>query len=206
MKRVFLAAAMASLIGTGSAQAATIFFDNFNTENGGTQALNYSGFANFTVSDGTVDLIGNGGAFDFLPGNGMYIDLDGSTNNAGVLTSNVMPLGMGLYTLSFDLAGSRRQSSPIDQVTINVFGDSLMYGSLSLNFLHYSAGFSNYSIPFWMGAADNVRFSFSNTGGDNQGALLDNVRLVSAAAPEPASMLLLGLAAGGLGIYRRRQV
>ena len=44
----------------GSAQALTIFEDNFDSENGGNYQLNYSGFANWDVTDGTVDLIGEG--------------------------------------------------------------------------------------------------------------------------------------------------
>ena len=51
-----------------------------------TAALNYTGFANWTVYSGTVDLIGNG-SYDFLPGDGLYVDLDGSTSDAGVLTT-----------------------------------------------------------------------------------------------------------------------
>ena len=56
-----------------SANAGVIFSDNFNAENGGTGVLNYNSFNNWTVTDGTVDLIGNG-FFDFYPGNGLYVD------------------------------------------------------------------------------------------------------------------------------------
>lgn len=81
--------------------------DNFNGENGGVGVLNYGGFANWTVGSGTVDLIGNG-FFDFYPGNGLYVDLYGSTSDAGVLTSMALNLGPGTYTLQFVLAGSTR--------------------------------------------------------------------------------------------------
>ena len=66
----------------GAASATPIFEDNFDSENGGNGVTNYTGFINWTVTDGTVDLIGNG-YFDFFPGNGLYVDMDGSTNNAG---------------------------------------------------------------------------------------------------------------------------
>ena len=56
-------------LAAGRADAAVIFSDNFDGENGGVGALNYAGFANFTVSNGSVDLIGNG-FFDYLPANG----------------------------------------------------------------------------------------------------------------------------------------
>jgi hypothetical protein len=38
------------------ASAVVIFSDNFNTENGCVGTLNYNNFANWTVSNGTVDL------------------------------------------------------------------------------------------------------------------------------------------------------
>jgi hypothetical protein len=201
MKRLLLALGVATMVSGGSAQAATIFSDNFDGENGGVGALNYNSFANFTISDGTVDLIGNG-LFDFLPGNGLYVDLDGSTNNAGIQTADPLALGPGDYTLSFDLAGSQRANSPSDTVQIEVFGAG-SYGSLGV-VLPFGQGFTTYSIPFTLAASDNISFSFSNAGGDNQGALLDRVRLT--AVPEPASMLLLGLAACGLGAHRRRSL
>jgi hypothetical protein len=56
-----------------------------------------------------VDLIGNPSFFDFLPGNGRYVDLDGSTGDAGKMTSIALSLAGGvLHKLSFDLAGSQR--------------------------------------------------------------------------------------------------
>src|SRR5689334_8568102 len=42
-----------SALGATNAGATAIFSDNFNTENGGAGALNYSSFANFTVTNGT---------------------------------------------------------------------------------------------------------------------------------------------------------
>jgi len=201
MKRLLVAMAVVTLLGQGTAGAATIFFDNFDGENGGAEALNYFGFANFLITDGTVDLIGNGGTFDFLPGNGLYVDLDGSTNDAGIQTADPFALGPGNYALTFDMAGSRRQGSLQDDVTILVFGNSLTYGTLNLT-LPFTQGFVEYTIPFTLAGADDIRFSFSNAGSDNQGALLDNVRLSS--VPEPATVILFGLAACGAGIRRRR--
>ena len=85
MRRMFGLLVVLIGLAAGRVDAAVIFSDNFDGENGGVGALNYTGFANFSVSNGLVDLIGNG-FFDFLPGNGLYVDLDGSTSDAGVLT------------------------------------------------------------------------------------------------------------------------
>ena len=64
--RALLAAALTAAL-TGAASAAPLFSDNFNAQNGGVGTLNFSGFTNWTVSNGSVDLIGNG-FFDFYPG------------------------------------------------------------------------------------------------------------------------------------------
>jgi hypothetical protein len=201
MKRSILAAALTIALLPLSAQASPIFVENFNTENGGVGALNYGSFANFAVSSGTVDLIGNG-FFDFLPGNGLFVDLDGSTQNAGVLTSGPIALGPGSYILSFALAGNHRGGS--ESVDINIFGGL----NASYAFVNLVKGafdpFATVSVAFSVLANDSVQFNFANAGGDNIGALLDDIELT--AVPEPGTLLLLG---GGLAVaartIRRRQ-
>jgi len=117
------------ILGAGSTVSATpIFVDNFNTENEGVGVLDYSGFDNWTVTDGTVDLIGNG-FYDYFPSNGLYVDMDGSTNNAGLMTSN-FSLGAGEYILQFDLAGNQRLPAR-DAVWVQVD-----LGSVFLNLFH----------------------------------------------------------------------
>jgi hypothetical protein len=123
--------ALPLLFGAAQGHAATIFSDNFNTENGGVadaSTLNYNTFANWTVNGGgTVDLIGNG-YFDFYPGQGLYVDLDGSTSNAGQLTSINIALNPGTYTLQFLLGGSQRG----DTNTVRVWLGSLYSESFTL--------------------------------------------------------------------------
>ncbi len=47
------------LIGTKSWANTVLLQDNFNAENQGKGALNYTAFANFNVTQGTVDIAGN---------------------------------------------------------------------------------------------------------------------------------------------------
>ena len=189
MKTILTVLTVAAL---ATAAQADIFSDNFDTENSGNEALNYSGLANWTVSNGTIDLIGNGGTYDFLPGNGLYIDLDGSTSNAGELMSLSIFLTPGSYTLSYDLAGSHRGSDETVDVT---FG-----GAPTANhFIPSAQGFTTYSINLNVVVAGNVTITFQNLSNDNIGALLDNVSVV----PTPGSAALMGL--GGLALARRRR-
>ena len=179
---------------TAQVQAATIFLDNFNSENGGVGALNYTGFANWSVSAGTVDLIGNG-FFDFYPGNGLYVDLDGSSGLAGTLISKSFALGAGSYVLSFDLGGSQR--GDVNTVDVNVD-----LGVASQTYVVNSADpLTTRTIAFILASPQTIDLSFHNLGGDNVGAILDNVSLT---VPEGgATAVLLGLGLAGLGIFRR---
>jgi hypothetical protein len=183
------------------------FFDNFNNENGGVGTLNYTGFANWTVSGGTVDLIGNG-YFDYYPGHGLYVDLDGSTSQAGLMTGNPISLpGAGTYYLKFDLAGpwvSGVTETGAYQVVDHNTSAVLTSGSVTLT---GNVPFAQYVVPFAVSGAVSVDLIFfepaGTTWGDNMGVMLDNVQVV----PIPPSALLLGsglLGLVGLGWRRRK--
>jgi hypothetical protein len=98
-----------------------VFSDNFDTY---AYQLNWTPPANWIASGpGTVDLIGEtttSTGFDFYPGNGGYVDLDGSNWIAGTLET-IQSFGPGTYTLTFDLSGNARGDVP--KTTTVTLGD-----------------------------------------------------------------------------------
>ena len=186
----------------GIASATTIFFDDFN---GDIVGLTKNNFINWTVSDGSVDLIGTGTAWNWFPSYGKYVDMDGSTGNAGKMLSTAsFDLSAGDYFLQFDLAGNQRPSYhyPADQVTVMVNN-----GITSQNYtLSPSDPFRTFTQSFTLASTTSVRLSFEGGGGDNIGMLLDNIRLGKTdPVPEPATMLLFGAGMAGLAGARLRR-
>jgi hypothetical protein len=85
--------------------ATVLFSDNFDTENNGAGIFNWTSFANWNVLGGCVDLHGNG-LYDVQPGNGLYVDLDGSCAAGGSIeTKQSFTLAPGAYIFEFFLSG-----------------------------------------------------------------------------------------------------
>ena len=115
----------------------------------GTPALNYSAFTNWAVSGGNVDLIGTG-MFDFLPGNGLYVDLAGSGSlvpHSGRMVSRT-PFSLQAghqYRVSVDLAGNQRESGRVDTADLKVF---YLSGSTEIPLLDHVIMVNDYTQPF----------------------------------------------------------
>ena len=194
------------LASTASAVRAQVVLleDNFDTENGGNDVNNFFGFQNWIVEDGSVDLIGDGR--NFFPGNGIYLDLDGTTGNAGRLVSrDLFAFDVGdTIQLSFDLLGINPfggfANNEVEVSLGNLFEETFTTDDIGTVFRDIAV-----DAPI----AD-LALVFDHAGGDNGGLILDNVRLAVTSAEEPlpvaeptSAIALLGLAAASLGKMAR---
>lgn len=200
MKSKLLVAAVVAAAGTGGAHAAPFFSDDFQSNGVGPNVAP----SGWTVSGGTVDIVGPPAYFPGLcapVGAEKCIDLDGSSSNAGVL-SRVFSLTAGnTYTLSFDLSGNRRNA--VTETGTVTFGTSVLGFSMPAS----QTAYANLSLLFTPGSSGNYSLSFANDGGDNMGAILDNVVITveSNDVPVPGTLGLLAAAVvAGIAARRRR--
>jgi hypothetical protein len=197
MRNLFIAAAgcAVGLAMAPAASATVVLSDTFDGEVA--DDLNWDGDATFFVSAGFVDLIGAGGAFDFYPGNGSYIDMDGSggagADPAGEITS-FANFAAGTYNLTFQLGGNARVApARITRISLGDFSTEITLNS--------GDALTLYDFTFTTTGGQLV---FRELGPANfQGNILDDVTL--AAIPEPATwaMMILGFGAAGAMMRRR---
>lgn len=176
---------------TSGAQAAVLFSDNFDSNATGLNAVP----AGWSASNGTVDIIGNG-FFDFYPGNGAFIDLDGSTNDAGELSKSFSLTGGVTYSASFTLGGSTRGDSNVVDVS---FGSASQAFTLASN-----DPLGLFTLGFTPAADGNYALTFANQGGDSLGAILLDVQITNV-IPEPETYALMLAGLGMLGVVGRRR-
>jgi hypothetical protein len=182
---------LVALFGLAAVLPAQAFSDNFDLNAVGLNAVPLG----WTVSDGTVDIIG-AGLFDYFPGNGSYIDLDGSTLNAGVLSRSAALTGGLTYTASFQLGG--RIDGGANTVDV-AFGTELASYTMADD-----DPFTTYTLQFTPTVSGSFSLSFADSGNDNYGALLDNINISAVPAPATAWLWLAGLSGLSLNGYRRR--
>ena len=187
-----------SILASAPATAAPLFFDDFTQEAYGTNTA----LDNWTISDGTIDVVGDPGFFAGLctggPSPDKCVDLDGSSFDAGRITSTGIALEPGTYEFSFWLKGNSRGGSA-DTVRMIVETGVTAGESFTLDPVD---AWQQYTRLFTLQSAQTVNLVFDHSGGDNIGILLDNVSLST--VPEPATLCLFGLALAGACARRRR--
>ncbi|USX15926.1 pyruvate-binding protein [Oxalobacteraceae bacterium OTU3CAMAD1] len=193
--RKFAAAAAMLAASLSSHAAVTILSDNFDADKTTNNATKF--VHGWTVSDGTVDVDGTGFVHNEMPGNGHYVDLDGSTKRAGVLSNSFTAGAGGIYTMSFDLAGNQRNWGS-DTVEV-IFGTSRQTYVIGA-----SDPITTRTLTFAPTTSGVYGLSFHNLGGDNRGAFLHQVTVSAVPETDTYAMLLAGLACVGL-VARRRE-
>jgi len=185
----------------GSSKAGIVFFDDFNSYSAG---IPWTAVGNWTVTSGSVDMVGEGTAWDLLPGNGMYVDMDGTTLEAGTLQSVDISLEAGDYVLFFDVAGNHRIPG-IDGLLVELSG---IFPTLGPAPIPSNLDFTTLTIPFTVASATTTSIIFGCTGGDNVGWHLDNVGIATAdgVIPAPGAVMLGSIGVSIVGWLRRRRI
>jgi hypothetical protein len=194
-----LAAAVVGWAVIAPADAGTLFYDDFDTQNGGVPTLNYSGFPDFTVTNagagGAVDLIGNG-YYDFYTGNGLYVDICGSMTACGVLTANPV-FAAGDYKVTLGLGGNARSGT--SDTTLVTFGTNSTSYLLSVSELLTAVWNVDLTAPGQLSIGD------AGVLGPQVGNILLSVQVDTAATPIPAALPLFAGGLGVIGLFGRRR-
>ncbi len=201
MFKKFLLASAFLVGGTVASHAVVIFADNFDANGTGINKTP----ANWVLDYGSVDVIGTG-FFPFYPGNGNYIDMNGSTQQSGgIHTANAFNFLAGkTYTVTFNYGNNSNSAN--NGSTETLVASVLGFPGITINQVGSIANFITTSFSFTALADFSSALYFAGSGtndGDNGGIILDNVSLST--VPVPAALPLLAAGLGVLGFAGRRR-
>ncbi len=231
--RMFAIVTTGLLAISAPANAAVVFSDSFDGENGGASQLNYAGYANWSVLNGSTDLIRSGNFGITCRGAvGSCVDLDGSTSNGGDLrTVSSFGFAAGDFVeISFWISGNQRGGAS-DQFRAAVdfasnsdalgaqLGGAWSMGPVDLinvpvfqgtsAAIAPGAAFAEYKMSFSAGNAGSFKLTIGDLGANNVGVILDDVSISITprvpAVPEPASWALMIAGFGLVGFAARRR-
>jgi hypothetical protein len=149
-----------------TARAQTVIFqDSFDNQ---TLGLAITSLNNWTVTAGNVDVIGPG-FFDLYPGNGHYLDMDGSCGNA-TIQSPPLNLAPGVYQLSFRIGNNSFGGNSLNVSLGSLFNQSFVAQS--------SLELTPVRVEILVGATTMASLVLEETGpSDCGGSVLDSVTL-----------------------------
>lgn len=143
-------------------------------------ALSYKAFKEWDV-DGDVDLIGNG-LYDFLPGNGLYVDMAGSGPpwRGKLISKRTFKFDNGVtYRLFMRLAGNQRVN--LTGYTVRVTAGNVTLNQNTVTIDDWKQDFIAYAWDFVGDGSDGNRIAIEMLdlppGSESFGVLLDEVRL-----------------------------
>ncbi len=212
MKKIYLlsAVAVAAVTSASAALATNVVIDgDFNNTNAAFQTIfSPSTFGPWTVTNGSIDLIGGywqspSGPNAAAGGTNGSVDLDG--DSPGGIWQSISGLTSGkTYTLTFALSGNPDGGSPTKSVDVSI-------GSVANDNFTYTTGANSHanmmytfeSVSFTAGASNTLSF-VSQDASSAYGPVVGDV---SIAIPEASTwvMLLAGFAGlGFLGFRARR--
>jgi len=164
------------------------------------------------VSDnGTVDWVARGNPYGITcySNSKGCVDLDGSTDHAGVFESahNFSLVAGQTYELSAEVSGNQRGASA-DNLEFGFLKGTNLTGALkevTVSGIVSGSPFTLYTLFYTPSTNVNARVFFFDVNGDNdQGPILDNVKIAAVPLPAAAWLMLSGLAA--LAAVARRRI
>jgi hypothetical protein len=191
------------------AGAVSLIDENFSNVS---QSLNSTvSTSNFSITNGNIDVIGSipGLSYDFYPGNGNYIDLNGNTR--GTIASSIFDFNAGdLVNLSFNYGANGLDKSAIFSLgslftPIAITASENIVSPQPLGIFNNT--FQTYSGSFVVASDFSNALTFTSTNDGFGGIILDNIVLSKTATsvPEPSTIPGLLLFVGTVAILKRQR-
>jgi hypothetical protein len=195
----------AMICGSASAQATVIYSDNFNADTSGLSSTP----AGWSVTQGSVDIIGAGSGYDYYPGNGLYIDLNGSTDQYGGIKTNTL-FGPGTYIVRFNLGSSLGGAGGVDSATTPKVTEIFLGNStpVTVSLSSLPKDWTTQVFTFTTTVAGSLVFDslpdthIGSPYNQDVGNILDNVSVATTPLPSTWIMLIGGLV--GLAYFASR--
>jgi hypothetical protein len=201
LKKILFALGLTVAAAT-SALSAPLFIDNFDSE---PFSLN-SALTNWTIVNGSIDVIGPG-FYDFYPGNGRYLDMNGTTSQGGtIVTNSTFNIVAGQkYKLSFNHGTNLYSQGSPEQLNFAV-GTNASSLAITNTIPGITTGLLTFNWIFTAGTTQAASILFADGGvsnTDNGGPILDNVSLSPIPVPPALPLFLIGVAAVGVTANRK---